>query len=61
VRAGFKGRASPKVSIGATVFKAQNEILVHSSIRHNWCFPVSVADTGYTPAQVARKEVLEQE
>jgi ADP-ribose pyrophosphatase YjhB (NUDIX family) len=61
VEAGFKGYVTPRVSVGAIVFNAQDELLlVQSALHHNWCFPVGMADIGYSPADVARKEVLEE-
>jgi ADP-ribose pyrophosphatase YjhB (NUDIX family) len=61
VQAGFKGYVTPKVGVGAIVFNTRDEILlVHSSSRHDWCFPAGMADIGSTPAEVARKEVLEE-
>ncbi len=61
IEAGAKGYVTPKVTVGAIVFNAQDELLlVHSAIRHNWCFPAGMADVGHTAAEVARKEVLEE-
>ncbi len=61
VESGFRGYETPKVSVGAIVFNAHDEILlVHSTLRHDWCFPVGMADIGDSPAEVARKEVREE-
>jgi hypothetical protein len=61
IEAGPKGYVAPKVTVGAIVFNTRDELLlVHSAIRHNWCFPAGMADVGYTAAEVARKEVLEE-
>jgi ADP-ribose pyrophosphatase YjhB (NUDIX family) len=61
VAPGFHGYETPKISVGAIVFNAQNELLlVHSAIRQDWCFPVGMADIGDSPAEVACKEVREE-
>jgi ADP-ribose pyrophosphatase YjhB (NUDIX family) len=61
VETGFQGYATPKVSVGAIVFNARDEmLLVQKAADQTWCFPVGMADVGYTPAEVARKEALEE-
>lgn len=61
VEPGFKGYVTPKVGVGAVVFNERDELLlVHSAIRHDWCFPAGMADIGFAPSEVARKEVREE-
>jgi ADP-ribose pyrophosphatase YjhB (NUDIX family) len=61
VQTGIGGYATPKVGVGAIVFNAQDELLlVHSTFRQDWCCPGGLADLGYAPSEVARKEALEE-
>jgi ADP-ribose pyrophosphatase YjhB (NUDIX family) len=61
VEIGFKGYVTPKVTVGGIVFNEQDELLlVYTAGRDDWCFPVGLADIGYTPSEVAKKEVLEE-
>jgi len=61
VEPGFKGYAGPKVGVGAIVFNERDEILlVCSAVHGQWLFPAGMADVGYSPAEVVRKEVMEE-
>lgn len=60
VQNGIPGYVTPKIGIGAVVFNAQDEILLIERPSHHWLFPTGWADIGYTPAQVAVKEVCEE-
>ncbi len=60
VRPGVPGYVTPKVGVGAVVFNAQNELLLIERPGGLWLMPTGWADIGYTPAQVAQKEVYEE-
>jgi len=56
-----RGYVTPKVGVGAVVFNAREELLlIQRALTRNWLYPTGWADIGYTPAQVAAKEVLEE-
>jgi ADP-ribose pyrophosphatase YjhB (NUDIX family) len=57
---GIAGYITPKVGIGAVVFNARDELLLIKRPSGFWFFPTGWADVGYTPAQVAAKEVREE-
>lgn len=57
---GVPGYVTPKVGVGAVVFNDRDEILLILRPEGGWLFPTGWADIGYTPAQVAAKEVLEE-
>ena len=58
---GVPGYVTPKVAIGAIVGNDDNEILlIQRSDSGIWLFPTGWADVGYTAAEVAEKEVLEE-
>jgi ADP-ribose pyrophosphatase YjhB (NUDIX family) len=48
------------VGVGAIVFNDRNELLLIQRPSGHWLFPTGWADVGYSPAQVAQKEVLEE-
>ncbi|WP_337042699.1 NUDIX hydrolase [Emticicia sp. 17c] len=56
------GYQTPKVDIRAIIFKGTDELLmVQEKIdNHNWTVPGGWADVGYTPFEVAEKEVMEE-
>jgi ADP-ribose pyrophosphatase YjhB (NUDIX family) len=56
------GYQTPKVDIRAVLFRGKNEILlVKEKIDNNrWTLPGGWADIGYTPSEVAVKEVKEE-
>lgn len=57
---GVPGYVTPKVGVGAIVFNEQDEILLIQRSEGGWLFPTGWADIGYTPAEVAAKEVREE-
>src|SRR5207253_3411182 len=61
VGVGVGGYVTPKVAIGAVVGNEAGEILlVQRSDSGMWLYPTGWADVGYSPAEVAVKEVLEE-
>lgn len=55
------GYQTPKVDIRAVVFNESGEILmVKEKVDGRWSLPGGWADVGYTPAEVAVKEVREE-
>lgn len=60
VVAGVPGYVTPKVGVGSIVFNSRDEILLIQRPEGNWLFPTGWGDIGYTAAQVAAKEVLEE-
>ena len=58
---GVPGYVTPKVAIGAVVGNERGEILlVQRSDSGVWLYPTGWADIGYSPAEVAVKEVAEE-
>ena len=58
---GVPGYVTPKVAIGAIVGNDKGEILlVQRSDSLIWLYPTGWADAGYSPSEVAVKEVLEE-
>lgn len=58
---GVPGYVTPKVAIGAVVGNEAGEILlVQRSDSGIWLYPTGWADIGYSPAEVAVKEVAEE-
>ncbi len=58
---GVAGYVTPKVAVGAVVGNEAGEILlVQRSDSGMWLYPTGWADVGYSPAEVAVKEVLEE-
>jgi len=58
---GVPGYVTPKVAIGAIVGNDAGEILlVQRPDSGIWLYPTGWADVGYSPAEVAVKEVLEE-
>jgi ADP-ribose pyrophosphatase YjhB (NUDIX family) len=61
VGVGVPGYVTPKVAIGAIVGNDQGELLlVQRADSKIWLYPTGWADVGYSPAEVAVKEVLEE-
>lgn len=60
VGSGVPGYVTPKVGVGAVVFNDRDELLLIERPTHHWLFPTGWADVGYTPAEVAVKEVREE-
>ncbi len=58
---GIPGYVTPKVAIGAVVGNNKEEILlIQRSDSGVWLFPTGFADIGYSAAEIAEKEVLEE-
>jgi ADP-ribose pyrophosphatase YjhB (NUDIX family) len=58
---GVPGYVTPKVAVGAVVGNDQGEILlVQRADSKVWLYPTGWADIGYSPAEVAVKEVEEE-
>ncbi len=61
VRDGVPGYQTPKVAIGAVVGNEAGELLlVQRADSGVWLYPTGWADIGYSPAEVAVKEVKEE-
>lgn len=61
VGSGVPGYVTPKVAIGAVVGNDDGEILlIQRSDSGVWLYPTGWADVGYSPAEVAVKEVAEE-
>jgi ADP-ribose pyrophosphatase YjhB (NUDIX family) len=61
VGVGVPGYVTPKVAIGAIVGNARGELLlVQRADSGIWLYPTGWADVGYSPAEVAVKEVAEE-
>jgi ADP-ribose pyrophosphatase YjhB (NUDIX family) len=58
---GIAGYVTPKIAVGAVVGNDRGEILlIQRSDSGVWLYPTGWADIGYSPAEVAVKEVLEE-
>lgn len=58
---GVPGYVTPKVAVGAVVANDAGEILlIQRSDSGHWLYPTGWADIGYSPAEVAIKEVAEE-
>ena len=58
---GVAGYVTPKVAVGAVVGNDQDQILlIQRSDSGVWLYPTGWADVGYSPSEVAAKEVLEE-
>ncbi len=58
---GVPGYVTPKVAIGAVVGNDEGQILlIKRSDSGVWLYPTGWADVGYSPAEVAMKEVAEE-
>ena len=61
VGVGVPGYVTPKVAIGAIVGNDDGELLlVQRADSKVWLYPTGWADVGYSPSEVAVKEVLEE-
>jgi ADP-ribose pyrophosphatase YjhB (NUDIX family) len=57
----MQGYVTPKTAVGAVVGNDHGELLLtQRSDTGEWFYPVGWADVGYSPAEVATKEVLEE-
>ncbi len=58
---GVAGYVTPKVAVGAVVGNDRNQILlVQRADSGAWLYPTGWADVGYSPSEVAVKEVFEE-
>jgi ADP-ribose pyrophosphatase YjhB (NUDIX family) len=58
---GVAGYVTPKVAVAAVVGNERDEILLTQRADYGlWLYPVGWADVGYSPAEVAVKEVYEE-
>ena len=58
---GVPGYVTPKVAVGAVVGNEQGELLlVQRADSGVWLYPTGWADVGYSPSEVAAKEVWEE-
>ncbi|MFN0092070.1 MAG: NUDIX hydrolase N-terminal domain-containing protein [Acidimicrobiales bacterium] len=58
---GVAGYVTPKIAVGAVVGNDRHEILLMQRADSGvWLYPTGWADIGYSPAEVAVKEVLEE-
>ena len=58
---GIPGYVTPKIAIGAVVGNDDEELLlIQRSDSGVWLFPTGFADVGYSAAEIAEKEVLEE-
>jgi ADP-ribose pyrophosphatase YjhB (NUDIX family) len=61
VGTGVPGYVTPKIAVGAVVSNEQGEILlIQRADSGYWLYPTGWADIGYSPAEVAVKEVKEE-
>ena len=61
VGSGVAGYVTPKVAIGAVVGDGAGRLLlIQRADSGVWLYPTGWADVGYSPAEVAQKEVLEE-
>ncbi|GIP41097.1 ADP-ribose pyrophosphatase [Paenibacillus sp. J31TS4] len=54
------GYQTPKVDIRAAVFRDDKILMVRETLDGRWSLPGGWADVGYSPAEVAAKEVKEE-
>ncbi|OJD72364.1 NUDIX hydrolase N-terminal domain-containing protein [Bacillus sp. NH11B] len=54
------GYQTPKVDIRAVIFQNETLLFVKEKSDRKWALPGGWADIGYTPTEVAAKEVLEE-
>src|SRR5438067_5744100 len=58
---GIEGYVTPKAAVGAIVANDRGELLLtQRADSGEWFYPVGWADVGYSPSEVAIKEVLEE-
>jgi ADP-ribose pyrophosphatase YjhB (NUDIX family) len=54
------GYPTPKVDVRGVIFRENKILLIREKLDGLWALPGGWADIGYTPAEVAAKEVLEE-
>ena len=58
---GVAGYVTPKVAVAAVVANERGEILLTQRADSGWwLYPVGWADVGYSPSEIAMKEVFEE-
>lgn len=57
---GDKGYVTPKVDVRGVVFKEDKVLLIKEKIDEKWALPGGWADVGYSPSEIAEKEVYEE-
>jgi ADP-ribose pyrophosphatase YjhB (NUDIX family) len=60
VFASERGYQTPKVDVRGVVFRGEKILLVRETIDGCWSVPGGWADVGFTPFEIARKEVFEE-
>lgn len=55
-----KGYQTPKVDIRSVVFREEKILMVQEAIDEGWTLPGGWGDVGYSPFEVAQKEVWEE-
>jgi len=60
VGTGVAGYVTPKVAVAAVVGNDSHEILLTHRTDGFWLYPVGWADVGYSPSEIAVKEVYEE-
>ncbi|MDH4143567.1 MAG: NUDIX hydrolase N-terminal domain-containing protein [Acidimicrobiia bacterium] len=61
IQPGASGYVTPKIAVGAVVGNDEGEVLlVQRADSGHWLYPTGWADIGYSPAEVALKEVQEE-
>lgn len=54
------GYPTPKVDVRGVIIKDNKILLVQEKIDNNWSIPGGWADVGYSPKEIAEKEVFEE-
>jgi ADP-ribose pyrophosphatase YjhB (NUDIX family) len=54
------GYPTPKVDVRAVIFRAGKILLVREKMDGNWSIPGGWADIGFSPFEIAKKEVFEE-
>lgn len=57
---GEKGYQTPKVDVRAVIMKDNKILLVKEKIDNRWSLPGGWCDVGFSPSQMAKKEVWEE-
>lgn len=55
-----KGYQTPKVDVRGVVFKDEKILMVREKIDGRWSLPGGWADVGYSPGEIAAKEIFEE-
>ena len=57
---GQEGYVTPKVDIRGVVFRDGKVLMIKEKLDHKWALPGGWADIGYSPGEIAEKEVWEE-